>query len=47
MYVAKPLTDCWKECPTTDTSLESVLEDWGRTQETADQEFLHSLGVCM
>jgi hypothetical protein len=46
VYVAKPLTDCWRECPTPHHSLDRVLpgpsDDAFRRQ---DAEFLRSIGV--
>jgi hypothetical protein len=46
VYLAKPLTDCWRECPGPDHSLETVLPkmmDGAFLGE--DAEFLRSIGV--
>jgi len=46
VYVSKPLTDCWRECPSAQQSLERVLpgvsDDTYRDQ---DADFLRSIGV--
>ena len=48
VYISKPLTECWLECPGKDHSLDRVLADWsGEAREDTDAEFLHSIGVTM
>ena len=48
VYISKPLTECWLECPGKDHSLDSVLAEWsGEAREDADAKFLHSMGVTM
>jgi hypothetical protein len=46
VYVSKPLTDCWRECPSASGSLDSVLplvngDGYGEQ----DAQFLRSIGV--
>jgi hypothetical protein len=46
VYVAKSLTDCWRECPSPDHSLDRVLPGLsldGHQEE--DAVFLRSIGV--
>jgi hypothetical protein len=46
VYVTKPLTDCWRECPSPDYSLDNALSDLsGSPYEEQDAEFLRSIGV--
>lgn len=45
MYVTKPLTECWDECPDDALSLDTALQDWQNTDATADEEFLRSVGI--
>ena len=46
VYVAKSLTDCWRECPSPSASLDRVLaEAEARSYEEQDAEFLRSIGV--
>jgi hypothetical protein len=49
VYVCKPLTECWQECPSPEQSLDHALERLtganGGTAESADAEFLRSIGV--
>ena len=46
VYVSKPLTDCWRECPSTSTSLDNVLPLANRNgYEDQDAQFLRSIGV--
>jgi hypothetical protein len=47
MYIAKPLEECWQECPGEGLSLDAALERLAGAQDNADQEFLHSIGVRM
>jgi hypothetical protein len=46
VYACKPLSDCWRECPQPDESLESrlrVLETLGLA--SSDESFLRAIGV--
>ena len=46
VYVTKPLTDCWRECPSSEHSLDRVLpkaDPDGLLEQDAD--FLRSCGV--
>jgi hypothetical protein len=49
VYVAKSLTDCWRECPSPDYSLDKVLsvlpKPSGDVYQEEDAEFLRSIGV--
>ncbi|HUI55349.1 MAG TPA: hypothetical protein VLY04_10270 [Bryobacteraceae bacterium] len=46
VYISKPLTDCWRECPTREQSLEYALpRATGGTYEKEDAAFLRSIGV--
>jgi hypothetical protein len=46
VYVAKSLTDCWRECPSPDHSLDRVLNTLDTdTFLEQDAEFLRSIGV--
>ena len=49
VYVSKSLTECWRECPSPDYSLDSVLnvlpKPAGDIYEEEDAEFLRSIGV--
>jgi hypothetical protein len=46
VYVSKPLTDCWRECPSPNHSLENVLPGLAAdSYEEHDAEFLRSIGV--
>jgi hypothetical protein len=51
VYVAKPLTECWLECPGKDHSLDHVLAEWSagakEAQEDSDARFLRSLGIAV
>jgi hypothetical protein len=46
VYVAKSLSDCWRDCPTPGHSLDSALPELadGAYREE-DAEFLRSIGV--
>jgi len=53
VYITKPLTECWLECPSKDHSLDRVLQKWSEdakqeksSTEVADAEFLKSLGIA-
>lgn len=48
VYVTKPLTDCWRECPSPDYSLDNVLPAAAAAADSyhdQDAEFLRSIGV--
>jgi len=46
VYVNKPLTECWRECPSTAYSLDRVLPTLSaESYEAQDAEFLRSIGV--
>ena len=46
VYVAKALTDCWRECPSPDHSLDRVLPGLSAdSYEEQDADFLRSIGV--
>ena len=46
VYVTKPLSDCWRECPSPNYSLERLLPTISReSYEKQDAEFLRSIGV--
>jgi hypothetical protein len=51
VYVVKPLVDCWRECPSTENSLEARLEvletasDEKSRSFSFDLQFLRSVGV--
>ncbi|HUB82607.1 MAG TPA: hypothetical protein VMB03_27610 [Bryobacteraceae bacterium] len=45
VYVTKPLTDCWRECPSANYSLDRVLPALKNTFEEEDADFLRSIGV--
>jgi hypothetical protein len=46
VYVAKSLTDCWRECPSPSASLDRALPKLNRdAYEQQDAEFLRSIGV--
>lgn len=46
VYVTKPLTDCWRECPSPSLSLDTVLGTAGPdSYDEQDTEFLRSMGV--
>jgi hypothetical protein len=50
VYVAKPLADCWRDCPSSEDSLEARLEllepvDDERHNMSFDARFLRSVGV--
>ena len=46
VYVAKPLTDCWRECPSIEHSLDRVLPKLpDGAYQAEDAEFLRSIGV--
>jgi hypothetical protein len=46
VYVSKSLTDCWRECPSPNYSLDSVLPTASvDSYEEEDAEFLRSIGV--
>ena len=57
VYMTKPLTDCWRECPGPDRALDYMLENWSSEQvaqtvpceseEELDAKFLRSIGVQM
>jgi len=48
VYISKPLTECWQECPATERSLDRVLAKWpDEAKDDADAKFLHSIGVTM
>jgi len=44
MYVVKPLSECWRDCPTSENAdlTSQFCDEW--IQE-ADRKFLQSLGV--
>jgi hypothetical protein len=50
VYVVKPLADCWRDCPSTENSLDTQLEALepvtdARESLDFDLEFLRSMGV--
>jgi hypothetical protein len=46
VYVSKPLTDCWRECPNPSYSLDRVLPKLVEgAYEDQDADFLRSIGV--
>ena len=46
VYLAKPLTDCWRECPSPAFALDRVLPQAGRdAYAEQDAEFLRRIGV--
>ena len=46
VYVAKSLTDCWRECPSPSASLDRALPKLNcDAYEQQDAEFLRSIGV--
>jgi hypothetical protein len=50
VYVVKPLADCWRDCPSTEDSLDTQLEALepvtdARESLDFDFEFLRSMGV--
>jgi hypothetical protein len=46
VYVAKSLTECWRECPSPDASLDVILPKFNLdTIMDEDAEFLRSIGV--
>ena len=46
VYASKPLTDCWRECPSPNQSLDRVLPKLRPVDyEEEDAEFLRSIGV--
>jgi hypothetical protein len=46
VYVSKPLTDGWRECPSPHHSLDNVLQDLRpESYEEQDAVFLRSIGV--
>lgn len=47
VYVAKPLAECWRDCPTAESSLDAALQklDAHADYDAEDAKFLHSLGV--
>jgi hypothetical protein len=46
VYVAKPLTECWRECPNPSHNLDIVLPGLNAgSYEDHDAEFLRSIGV--
>jgi hypothetical protein len=46
VYAAKPLTECWRECPSSETSLDRILPQWSPDcYQKEDAEFLRSIGV--
>jgi hypothetical protein len=46
VYVSKPLTECWRECPSANQSLDLVLPTVSTEfYQQQDAEFLRSIGV--
>ena len=48
VYVTKPLTDCWRECPSPSLSLDNLLPAAASAADSyheQDAEFLRSIGV--
>ena len=46
VYVAKALADCWRECPSPRSSLDTVLHGMNSdSYEDQDAVFLRSIGV--
>ncbi len=45
VYLAKPLVDCWRECPREQESLDYRLEELQKHIQDEDARFLKSLGV--
>lgn len=55
VYITKPLTDCWRDCPGPDRSLDHTLAAWGaagkesaaglESEGALDAKFLRSIGV--
>jgi len=44
IYLIKPLTDCWRECPKPEDPVEPLNGSTARVRQL-DAEFLRSLGV--
>jgi hypothetical protein len=43
VYVSKPLSECWRECPASDDEIADEL--FGAAAHSDDLKFLRSLGV--
>jgi hypothetical protein len=41
----KPLNECWRDCPTTTSTVSIVIEDGEVDPSFEDAQFLHSMGV--
>jgi hypothetical protein len=51
VFLIKPLSDCWRECPTPDDIvaaelLQEAIHNTARDGKAFDRTFLKSMGIC-
>ena len=45
VFISKPLTDCWRECPSPSHCIERVVPESFTGYQQEDADFLRSIGV--